>query len=116
MERNFGIKSDGYHYNCMLRECSDNGLFLLGKRIHNHLIEYNYPQNTILKNNLINMYGKSGCLTQAYDIFDSMKFSERDIITWTVMISVYGENKRGEEALKLFARMQENGITPSEQT
>jgi len=74
------------------------------------------PIEYYFKNNLINMYGKSGCLTQAYDIFDSMKFSERDIITWTAMIPIYGENKRGEEALKLFARMQENGITPSEQT
>jgi pentatricopeptide repeat protein len=116
MERNFGIKPDGYHYNCMLTACADNGLISLGKRIHNHLIEYNYPQNTILKNNLINMYGKCGCLKQAYDIFHSMKFSERDIITWTVMISVCGENKRGEEALKLFAQMQEHGITPTEQT
>jgi pentatricopeptide repeat protein len=61
------------------------------------------------------MYAKCGCLKQAYDTFDSMKFSERDIITLEVMISVCRCNKRGEEALKLFARMQENGITPSEQ-
>jgi pentatricopeptide repeat protein len=116
MQSKLGIKPNEYHYNCMLKACADKGLSELGKRIHTYIIENNHSLSIILKNNLINMYGKCGCLEEAFTIFNSIKLSDRDIITWNTMISVYGQNGKGKEALKLFEQMQYEGFLPDETT
>jgi pentatricopeptide repeat protein len=116
MERKLNIKPNEYHYNCLLTACADKGLLTLGKRIHDQIIKDNIVQNIILKNNLINMYGKCGRLEEAVKIFKNIKLSERDVTTWTTMISAYGEHGKGKEALALFEEMQKEGIKPNDQT
>jgi pentatricopeptide repeat protein len=98
-----------------LKACADKRWIELGKQIHN-LIEQNEKIDLIFKNCLISMYGKCGYLDQALKIFNSIKVSERDIKTWTIMISAYGENGKGKEALKLFCELQEKGIVPDNKT
>jgi pentatricopeptide repeat protein len=116
MEKKLDIKPSEYQYNCMLTACADNGLLSLGKKVHKHIIENNYPQSIILRNNLINMYGKCGDLEEAIKIFKNIKISERDIITWNAMILTYGQHGRGEEALELFEQMQQTGVLPDQTT
>jgi len=116
MEDKLGIKPNEYHYNCSLSVCAENGRLSLGKKIHQHIIENNYPQSIILKNNLINMYGKCGSPEEAIEIFSNIKISERDIVTWNTMILTYGEHGKGKEALGLFTQMQKEGILPNETT
>ena len=116
MEKKLDIKPNDYQYNCLLTACADNGFLSLGTKVHKHITENNYVQSVILKNNLINMYGKCGSLEGAIEIFDNIKISERDIITWTAMILAYGQHGRGKEALELFEQMQQKGILPDQTT
>jgi pentatricopeptide repeat protein len=110
MERKLGIEPRDYHYNCMLNICVDREFLSLGKQIHKHMVEHNYPQNSILKNNLIKMYGKCGAIEEAVKIFNDMSDSERDIISWVSMISAYGHNEEGEKVIALFKEMLTKGI------
>jgi pentatricopeptide repeat protein len=114
MEKKLGIKPNEYHYNCLLTACAENETVYLGKKIHNHIIQNNYPQNIVLKTNLINMYGKCGCLEEALTIFNNIKVSERNIITWTSIILAHGENGKGRDALRLYEEMQRVGIQPDD--
>jgi pentatricopeptide repeat protein len=104
MQHKLGFKPDEYHYNCMLTACANNGLLSLGKRIHNHIIESKQIGNIVLRANLINMYGKCGCLEEAIEIFNSIEVSDRDIIACSTMILAYGQNGRGKEAVSLFEK------------
>ncbi len=116
MEYKLGIKPNEYHYNCMLTACADKELLALGKKIHKHIIDTKQLESSVLKSNIINMYGKCGCLEEAMKIFNSIKVSERNIITWSTMISVYGQNGKGKEALELFEQIQQEGFIPDEAT
>jgi pentatricopeptide repeat protein len=99
----YDIRLDIRIYTFILKTCTEKGWIKLGKRIHK-LIEQNGRMDLILKNCLINMYGKCGCLDEAVKIFNDIKLSERNAIIWTTMISAYGEHGKGSEALILYAK------------
>ena len=60
------------------------------------------------------MYAKCGSMEDARQVFDGMY--ERDMVTWTALISGYVQNQHGEEALKLFPLMLRAGMKPNEFT
>eukprot|EP00249_Psilotum_nudum_P012846 c24006_g5_i1 orf=3-344(+) len=60
------------------------------------------------------MYGKCGSHENARRIFDKM--SERNVVSWNVMIGAYAQHGCGEEAFKLFRRMQIEGVKPNKVT
>eukprot|EP01018_Ginkgo_biloba_P007178 Gb_33575 [translate_table: standard] len=57
---------------------------------------------------------KCGEVCEARHVFDEM--TERDDVSWTVMIAGYAQNGYGEEALKLFGQMLFADIQPDEFT
>jgi pentatricopeptide repeat protein len=56
------------------------------------------------------MYGKCGNLESSLKIFDSM--TERNLITWTALISALGINGCAQEALERFNDMEFLGSRP----
>lgn len=59
---------------------------------------------------LIEFYAKCGRLEDASILFKKM--SERNVVTWNTMISIYDQNGQGEEALELFCNMRLAGLKP----
>ncbi|KAL2979111.1 hypothetical protein AAZX31_13G153800 [Glycine max] len=53
------------------------------------------------------MYAKCGRISHALSVFDGI--SEKDVISWTCMIDVYGRNGQGGEAVEVFQEMKEGG-------
>jgi pentatricopeptide repeat protein len=106
------IMIDNRLYTFALKTCIDKGWTKLGKHIHT-FIEQNGKMNLILKNCLINMYGKYGYLDETIKIFNSIKVSERNIIIGTTMISIYAEHGKRKEVPELLWEMQNEGIIPS---
>jgi len=102
-------------YTILLKACTDKRWIELGKRIHSQ-IEQNGKMDLITKNCLINMYGNCGYLEQAIKIFNNIRISERDIITWTAMMLAFGKCRKGKEASALFIQMQKEGLKPNNQT
>lgn len=70
------------------------------KKTHSQLIVSGYASDTYLTNILIGVYGKCDCLDSACKLFDRM--SERNLITWSSMISMYSRCGYSEEAIKVF--------------
>ncbi|CAD6336283.1 unnamed protein product [Miscanthus lutarioriparius] len=60
------------------------------------------------------MYARCGVLEDARNVLDGMP--ERNVVSWTAMISGYSQNERPDEAWELFIMMLRAGCEPNEFT
>jgi pentatricopeptide repeat protein len=60
------------------------------------------------------MYGKCGSIEDALHIFDIIQ--QRDLISWSAMVSVYAKHGQDESSFHMFRSMQEEGILPNRVT
>ncbi|CAI0470666.1 unnamed protein product [Linum tenue] len=65
-------------------------------------------------NALIHMHAKCGSLDLARKEFNAMK--ERDVITYSTMITALADHGQSQEALSMFQQMQNEGLRPNEVT
>lgn len=85
-----------------------------GKQIHCQMVADNLLLDALLGNTLINMYGKCGCVDDAQRVFDRMQ--DRDVVSWSTMVTTYAQHGQGRVALMLFERMQCEKVWPNEVT
>ncbi|XP_058106855.1 pentatricopeptide repeat-containing protein At3g03580 [Magnolia sinica] len=94
----------------ILPACSFLAAKRLGKEIHGYVLKFGLECDVPIGNALVEMYSKCGCLENSIRVFDNMK--EKDVVTWTSLISAYGMYGHGKKALWAFAEMEETGIVP----
>ncbi|KAL5793664.1 hypothetical protein ACOSP7_002258 [Xanthoceras sorbifolium] len=83
----------------------------LGSSLHGLIIKININYHDIfLCNVLIDMYGKCGNIGSSVKSFDRM--TDRNLITWTALISALGLNGFAHEAVKTFREMELLGFKP----
>ncbi|KAK9099602.1 hypothetical protein Syun_026647 [Stephania yunnanensis] len=109
-----GCKPDGVTCVHLLRACAHLGALDFGERVHRYIDENGYGNAINLRNSLIAMYSKCGNLDKAFQIFQQM--TERNVVTWSAMISGMAMNGNGEDAIEAFKEMQRMGVPPDEQT
>ncbi|KAH6784947.1 hypothetical protein C2S52_009906 [Perilla frutescens var. hirtella] len=94
----------------LLSACTNLFNTRLGKSVHSYIVINGMELHVGLGTALLSMYAKSGHLEEALLVFNSIR--EKNLQSWTVMISSLASNGRGDEALSLFARMEEVGLIP----
>ncbi|KAH7291467.1 hypothetical protein KP509_29G017900 [Ceratopteris richardii] len=109
-----GISMDAVTYVCCLRACRDMGSLKEGSELHVRLIKEGLDRNLLVCNTLIDMYAKSGALSEAYSLI--VKLSCRNVVSWNALIAGFIEHERGFEAFNFFISMQEEGIIPDDAT
>ncbi|KAH7427509.1 hypothetical protein KP509_10G047500 [Ceratopteris richardii] len=78
-----------------------------GRILHSYLVDSGHEADSVVKNALIDMYFKCGCLSEAYTVFDSS--CTRDVVAWGSLISGFVQAGSHNVALSLFGQMhQEN--------
>ncbi|KAF8411572.1 hypothetical protein HHK36_004127 [Tetracentron sinense] len=86
-----------------------------GKEFHCYLTRHRgFKDYLLLWNALVDMYSKSGKISEAQRVFDSM--TARDEVSYTSLIAGYGMQGEGQSALKLFEEMNRCGIKPDQIT
>ncbi|KAJ6367118.1 hypothetical protein OIU77_003488 [Salix suchowensis] len=90
-----------------LAACSDNSDLWIGMQIHCVALRFGFIANTQLCNVLLDMYAKCGRILKSRSIFDGI--CHKTVVSWTSMIDAYGRHGHGEEALKLFKEMGQEG-------
>ncbi|GFZ01885.1 basic helix loop helix (bHLH) DNA-binding superfamily protein [Actinidia rufa] len=65
-------------------------------------------------NTMIDGYASVGDVESAAQLFSEMP--KRDLISWTIIITCYAQNKQYVEALAVFSEMKSQGISPDEVT
>ncbi|XP_020575560.1 pentatricopeptide repeat-containing protein At3g53360, mitochondrial [Phalaenopsis equestris] len=83
-----------------------------GRLVHRHLFSSNVIPDVILHNHILIMYGKCGAMDDASQLFDTMR--ERNVVSWTSMISGYSQSNRETEAVELYRGMLQKGLVPDD--
>lgn len=94
-----------------LSACASLGAVDHGRWVHGYLKRSMLECDMVIGTALVDMYGKCGCVDEAFEVFRGMP--KKDVLTWTAMISVFALHGRGIEAFQLFAEMEANGIWPN---
>lgn len=79
-----------------------------GKYVHEHMASSAFVPSTFVLNALLNMYMKCGSLEDARKVFDRMR--ERDMFTWTMMLTGYAKLGHPEEAYKIYSQMHKERV------
>lgn len=109
-----GIRPDKFTFISTLDACGCHTALQEGEDIHAAVVHSQYKEDVSLNNALVTMYGKCASLDKARQVFSEM--SQRDVISWTVMITAYTQNGHGKAALELFPQMKFHGFRPSKIT
>ncbi|KAK4841027.1 hypothetical protein QYF36_024031 [Acer negundo] len=123
--RGLGLELDGFSLVSLLSVCSQNcelnlgsqvGDLVMGKKVHDYVRTNDIIPSVTLHNALIDMYAKCGSLGITMDIFNEM--SEKNLVSWNVVIGALALHGRGLRAVELFEEMQagRNRIWPDEFT
>lgn len=71
--------------------------------IHAHIIKLGFEYDAYIRNNLIRLYALCGDIGIARKLFDL--FPERDVVSWTILMSGYTKAGMFRESVKLFMQM-----------
>ncbi|KAJ9183841.1 hypothetical protein P3X46_007647 [Hevea brasiliensis] len=109
-----GFKPNMYTFVGVLRSCASLLDVCFGKQVHAHIIKNSLDGNDFVGTALIDMYAKSRCLEDADVAFN--RLTNRDLFTWTVIITGFAQSDQAEKAVKYLGLMLRGGIKPNEFT
>jgi pentatricopeptide repeat protein len=109
-----GVKPNEITFTSVVNACANVAALEQGKQVHASIIGNGYVYYDKLANALVDMYSKCGKLEYARQMFDKMP--QRDVVSWTTIITAYGKQGHGKEVVKLFEQMQMAGIRPNHVT
>ncbi|XP_057841551.2 pentatricopeptide repeat-containing protein At5g16860 [Cryptomeria japonica] len=109
-----GVEPNCVTFCALLSGCALLEALQEGKEIHNYIVRCGLRSNLLVGTALIDMYAKCKNIEDARHVFDRM--SERNAVSWTVMIGGYALNGNATDALILFSQMQQLDIKPSSVT
>nr|GLL42065.1 pentatricopeptide repeat-containing protein At3g24000, mitochondrial-like isoform X1 [Ipomoea trifida] len=104
-------KRDLERYSEMFRDYTQTKNLKEGKVLHGELVRNLIDPDMHLYVSLINFYAKSGDLSSASKVFDQMP--ERDVVSWTSLISGFLPEGNGSESVRLFCEMRREGVKPN---
>ncbi|GFP93038.1 pentatricopeptide repeat-containing protein at2g27610 [Phtheirospermum japonicum] len=108
--KNMGV--DEFTYPSVLNSLALSKDVMTGMNIHSLVIKSGFERFTLVCNALIDMYAKQENLDSAFKLFDFLV--EKDVISWTSLITGYAHGGSHEKALKLFCNMWVNGVRPDQ--
>ncbi|XP_057952710.1 pentatricopeptide repeat-containing protein At4g38010 [Malania oleifera] len=94
----------------LLVACGRLGNLGIGKVVHGLIFKRAFGASLVLGNALLDMYVKCECLGEAKQLFHELP--ERDIVSWTSVISGLVQCKRPKESLEIFNAMLISGVEP----
>ncbi|GLJ46572.1 hypothetical protein SUGI_0981430 [Cryptomeria japonica] len=100
--------SNRYTFAALLRQCKHRKDV---NHVHALVIKAGFGLNMSLLNELLRIYSKCESLMDTRQVFDKMP--ERNIVSWTLMISGCVDCANCEKAVEFFNEMQLTGIRPN---
>lgn len=99
----------------VLPAISHLGALDLGKWVHAYARRNRIEVNDVLGSALVDMYAKCGSIERAMQVFEEIPSRRRrNPITWSALISGLALHGRADDAVEQFARMEREGVIPSD--
>ncbi|KAH7299031.1 hypothetical protein KP509_25G070000 [Ceratopteris richardii] len=89
---------------CLLDGCSNLAALEDGRKLHGAIIDSGHDNDKVVVNALITMYGKCGDVRDSVTSFWSNP--QRDLVSWSAVLSSCSLNGQAAAALKLFNHLQ----------
>lgn len=86
----------------------------IGQALHSDARMKGFASHPFVGTALLSMYAKCGAIAEAESMFTAL--SERDVVSWNALLSVYVEQGQGTKALQLYRQMQGEGPEPCQLT
>ncbi|XP_078438639.1 pentatricopeptide repeat-containing protein At2g33680-like [Wolffia australiana] len=80
--------------------------------LHGYVLKRGHAAHLSASNALISAYADSGAMDEAEKLFEEML--ERDVISWTAIMSGHTQNSRPWEAFRVFQTFRREGMAPDE--
>ncbi|GJN28847.1 hypothetical protein PR202_gb17019 [Eleusine coracana subsp. coracana] len=84
----------------LLQVCSSLGQLRMVKEVHCYALRTFFRSDTLLLNAAITAYSRCGDITSAENVFNLLE--NKDIISWTALLTCYGQNGLAQEVLMFF--------------
>lgn len=91
-----------------VQACSTISSLERGQILHGFVIKAGFDSDSFVCNALIDMYGKSGRVGLAEQLFQEME-DTRDVGSWNSLIAAYGIHGDGDSALRVFEELRSGG-------
>jgi len=111
LKQEAGIELSQFTVVSVVRACAKIAGLQFGKLVHADLIKTGFQSDVIVGTALVDMYAKTGVREDAHQVFDKMP--EKNVFSWTVIISEYAKHGHGEEVFKLFKGLLFAGVKPN---
>ncbi|XVF13841.1 hypothetical protein REPUB_Repub09cG0003200 [Reevesia pubescens] len=98
--RKLSLKPNRSTFPCAIKSCSALLDLNSGKQTHQQALIFGYESDLFVSSALIDMYSKCGQLRDARILFDQIP--QRNIVSWTSMITGYVQNNNAHQSLLLF--------------
>ncbi|XP_072951221.1 pentatricopeptide repeat-containing protein At4g13650 isoform X1 [Typha angustifolia] len=103
-----GIRPDNIGLASAISACAGIKAIKQGVQMHAQACVSGYSTDISIGNALINLYARGGRTEEAYSAFENVEL--KDEISWNGLISGFAQSGLCEEALKVFVRMDQEGI------
>ena len=106
-----GFSPNMVTFTCILKACGSIESDDNGQEIHSEIVKQGLlGKDTVVGTALIDMYTSCGLLPEAEDVFHKM--SIQDVVSWTALISGYGQLGKEDSVIALFDKMIREGKEP----
>ncbi|XP_052173278.1 pentatricopeptide repeat-containing protein At2g33680-like [Diospyros lotus] len=103
-----GLEPNDYTFTNVISACDGVVGSEEGRMLHGLAIKYGLVGKTSVGNSIITMYGRYGLVEEAKSMFHCM--GERNLVSWTALLSIYVANGHGQLALAAFLDMVSQGL------
>jgi len=107
-------KWDHVSYVAVLGHCASMKDLVFGGQVHAQTFKRRLELNVFVGSALVDMYGKCDRAHDAQCAFDVLP--EKNVVSWTAVMTAYTRNELYEDALQLFLDMEMEEVKPNEFT
>ncbi|OIS97526.1 pentatricopeptide repeat-containing protein [Nicotiana attenuata] len=109
------VRSDIYTYCSMFDAIAESKCSKFLMEVHAAVLKSEYDNISLsVQNAIADAYAKCGSLEGVRKIFDRME--QRDIVSWTTLVTAYSQGSQWEAAIVVFSQMREEGFTVNQYT
>lgn len=106
-----GFPFDGSSLSCILKVCGCLFDQNVGRQVHCRCIKSGFIEDVSVGTSLADLYMKTTNIVDGEKIFNEMP--EKNVVSWTSLLSGYSRNGLVDQAIETFFRMQAEGIKPN---
>nr|GMC92419.1 pentatricopeptide repeat-containing protein At3g26782, mitochondrial [Ipomoea batatas] len=101
--RKLSLRPNRSSFPCAIKSCSALRDLTSGRQVHHQVLIFGYGSDLFASSSLIDMYSKCGKLEDARLLFDEIP--QRNVVSWTAMITGYIQSDHARDALLLFKEL-----------